>query len=146
MKKIVAALSLSLFASAASAAEEQMQILYLGVLPLVVEDTGTVITARVDSWADSGSDTGPFTKANQRMVDALHARECKMEMHVEQQGQMRIQLAEQKSVLTCGAGPGARARIELTGELFDREFTPGLSAVSTDDSVLFVVQESGKQI
>ncbi|ANI18772.1 hypothetical protein AXW87_07300 [Pseudomonas aeruginosa] len=144
MKKLVTALSLSLFAAAASAAEEPMNILYLGVLPLVVEDVGPVITARVDSWGKTGSDTGQFTKVNQRMVDALHARGCKMTMHV--QGQMRIQLSDPKAVLTCESGPGAKAQIELKGALLDREFTRGLSAVGADDSVLFIVEEGGKKI
>lgn len=62
MKKLVTALSLSLFAAAASAAEEPMNILYLGVLPLVVEDVGPVITARVDSWGKQALTRGSSQK------------------------------------------------------------------------------------
>lgn len=147
MKPLVTALIFSLVAATANAAEEPTNILSLSVLPLVVEDVGPVITARVDLWRDGGFDNGPFTKVNQRMVNALHDRACKMKMHVEvRQGQTRFQLSDQKAVLTCESGPGANAQVALEGTLYDQEFVQGLNAVGTDDSVLFIVEEGGKEI
>lgn len=140
----------------------------MSILPLVVEDVGdnaiinafiaspletwktesgsAVVTARIDRWTKESSDTGPFVKANQQMVNTLHERGCKLTMKIVQPtGLGRLQVSP-PAAMTCVSGPGATSQLDLNGSLFDLQFKEGLSGIGTDDTVMFIVQDVTKEI
>ncbi len=64
---------------------------------------------------------------------------------VQPTGLGRLQVSP-PAVMTCVSGPGATSQLDLNGSLFDLQFKEGLSAMGTDDAVMFIVQDVTKEI